>query len=125
MKKNKTSSLFIPLAGFVAGAVNGMLGAGGGIIIIYSLARLLGENIPDRRDIYANALCVMLPISVVSSIIYAVRGSMRIDGFGAYVLPAVIGGVIGGYLLGKLNADFLKKLFAALVVYSGVMLIIK
>ena len=113
------------LFGALAGAVNGLLGAGGGILIVYALAYALRGSEPDRRDIYANALCVMLPVSAVSCVRYAFMGNLSVDGFSKYVLPAIVGGVLGGFLLGKLRASFTKKLFSALVIWSGIVLIIK
>lgn len=125
MKISKNDGILLSLGGIVSGFVNGLLGAGGGIIIVYVLTRLLKGFVSDSRDIFANALCVMLPVSVVSCIIYALRGNINVSGFGVFVIPAIIGGVVGGVLLGKINASFLKKLFAWLVVWSGVMLMIK
>ena len=111
--------------GFLAGAVNGLLGAGGGIIIVYGMAYALREKECDLRDFYANALCVMLPISAFSCVRYAARGNLATDGMGRYVIPALIGGFVGGLLLGKIKVDALKRLFAALVIYSGIVLIIR
>ena len=125
MKSGFIKKLFLPLMGFVAGIANGLLGAGGGIVIVYALNHALGDRISDRRDIFANALCVMLPVAAVSCISYAVTGNLSVKGIGVYALPAIIGGAVGGFILGRINTDFLKKLFAALVIYSGIMLIIK
>ena len=111
--------------GFLAGAVNGLLGAGGGILIVWAMAYALRGEASDARDFYANALCVMLPISALSCVRYAMRGNLTTDGMSRYVLPALLGGFCGGLLLGKIKVGALKKLFSALVFYSGIVLIIR
>lgn len=111
--------------GFFSGLANGLLGAGGGIIVVYALSYSLGEKIKDGRDVFANALCVMLPISAVSCVSYAIAGNLTVSGIGVYAIPAIIGGIVGGILLGKIRLTALRKLFAALVIYSGIVLIIK
>ena len=111
--------------GFLAGVVNGLLGAGGGILTVYALSYALKKDSTDKRDIYANALCVMLPVSAVSCIRYASAGALLTDGFWKYALPAILGGIAGGFLLSRLKASFTKKLFASLVIWSGIILIIK
>ncbi len=123
--KSKTAPYLLLIFGVAAGFVNGLFGAGGGILIIYTLNYLIKDHIEDSRDIYANALCAMLPVSAVSCIRYAVNGNIVTEGFGIYAIPAMIGGIVGGFLLGKLKAGFMKKLFAALVIYSGILMIIR
>ena len=59
------------LLGFFAGLLNGLLGAGGGIILVRGAEKVLGREYHDGRDIFANVLCVMLPLSDVSAIILA------------------------------------------------------
>jgi len=93
--------------------------------VVFFLSWLLGDQLRDRRDLYANALCVMLPISAVSCIRYAMAGNLQTEGFGVYAIPAILGGIAGGFLLGRLRAPLLKKLFGSLVIYSGVLLIIR
>ena len=117
--------LGILLMGVGAGLANGLLGAGGGILIVYALSAALRESSHDSRDLYANALCIMLPISAFSALRYAGAGNLPIEDFFPYVLPAIIGGLAGGFLLEKLHGSAVKKLFAALVIYSGVFLMIR
>lgn len=126
--KIKLRTGVILLLGVLSGLVNGLLGAGGGILIVYALSYALkgredGEF--DSRDLYANALCVMLPVSAVSCVRYALAGNLSTDGFAVYAVPAIAGGIVGGFLLSKLKASVTKKLFAALVIWSGIILIIK
>lgn len=111
--------------GMFSGFVNGLLGAGGGILVVYALNYALRGRECDSRDVYANALCVMLPISAVSCVRYAFSGNLVTEGFAVYAIPAIAGGIVGGFLLSKMKASFTKKLFAALVIWSGMILIIK
>lgn len=123
MKIFRGSALLLAAGGILAGFVNGLLGAGGGIIIVFVLSKLLKEG--DSRDIFANALCVMLPLSAVSCAIYVSKGSVGFEGFSIFIIPAILGGLLGGFLLCKINVIFLKKLFAALVAISGILLLVK
>ena len=120
----KSPFLLLCIGGVVSGFINGLLGAGGGIIIVFTLSKLKKAD-AEPRDIFANALCVMLTISAVSCIVYASSSEISFDGIPPLILPAVAGGIIGGLLLCKINTEVLKKLFALLVVISGVILIFK
>ena len=113
------------LAGLAAGFANGLLGAGGGIITVFILSKVMKKQITSKNGVFANALCVMLPLSLISCAIYAFKGHMSVDGFGVFAIPAVAGGAIGGLLLGRLKAAFMRRLFAALVIISGVLLIVR
>lgn len=113
------------LVGFAAGIANGLLGAGGGTVIVFGISKVLGDALTDGNDVFATALCVMLPVSAASSVIYAMSGHITTQGFGAFALPAIIGGAVGGLLLGKLRASWVKKLFAVLVIISGILLIMR
>ena len=124
-KTGLSSFLRLAVFGLAAGFANGLLGAGGGIIIVFGLSPLLSFSENGKRDVFANALAVMLPVSVVSVISYISKGRLDTDAFGIYALPAVIGGFFGAVLLDRLKLPFIKKLFALLVIWSGVYLIIR
>jgi uncharacterized membrane protein YfcA len=113
------------VGGLAAGFVNGLLGAGGGIIVIFVLTKLFGSEITEKNAVFGNALCVMLPISVLTCALYASRGYMSPDGFGVFAIPAILGGVTGGILLGRLDTAFLKKSFAGLVIISGIIMMVR
>ena len=113
----------IPLVtGIAAGAVNGLLGAGGGIVVILvlgTLARRAGSTPASERDIPAASLLSMLPVSVLSAAQYASAGRLEIASFAPLLLPTLIGGVVGGILLDRLKLPLLNKLFALLLIVSG------
>lgn len=124
------------LSGTGAGLLNGLLGAAGGILLVLVLPRLtppralypsalpLGAR-HERRDILATALSVMLPVSAVSGLFYWL-GGIQPDPMLllSLVLPAALGGLFGAYLLGKIPSRLLAKIFAALVVVSGIRMIL-
>lgn len=125
LKSKNRGAIYLLLAGFGAGVVNGLLGAGGGILIIAALSKIMKNELVDKKDVFVNSLCVMLPISAVSCFLYALRGNLAAEGFGSFALPAIIGGVTGGLLIDKIKWGSLKRIFSALVILSGILLIMK
>ena len=123
-EKLKIKRRYLILGGLAAGVANGLLGAGGGIIIVWILQKAIGDLTGDSRDVFANALAVMLPISAVSAISYAVAGSMPRDDMSRFILPAILGGLVGAYLLDRLSIESVKTLFCVLVVLSGIIMVI-
>lgn len=111
--------------GLMSGFVNGLLGAGGGIITVWGLGRMLRGSAVERRDIFANALAVMLPISAVSAMNYSLRGLADGRELGILVLPAVVGGICGALMLERISADWLKLIFSVMVIYSGIAMLVR
>ena len=55
------------LTGAAAGAVNGLFGAGGGMLLLPLLHRLTDLR---EHEAFACSVCTMLPLSVVSLVVY-------------------------------------------------------
>lgn len=129
MIKNKISPgvkfALLALGGFFGGLANGLLGAGGGIIMTFVLEKVMDEGDMARRDVFANVIAATLPISVLSTAIYAARGNISLERFSIFVIPAVIGGVAGAFLLSKISTVWLKRIFALLVVWSGIYMVLR
>ena len=136
MKIRRTSAYFsgvwrplcgLLLGGFLAGFCNGLLGAGGGIILVLVFSRLFGSDTEARRSIYANALLVMLPLSCLTLFRYlssdALTDKLTSSSGNSIVLGAILGGFLGGVVLGRLRGSRLKFLFAALTVLSGIIML--
>lgn len=112
------------LCGGAAGFVNGLLGAGGGIILVFTLGAAMGRD-ADPRDIYATALAITLPVTALSLARYAAGGALDTTGFARFLIPAVLGGALGGWLLDRLDTRLTKKIFAAIVIWSGLSMLFK
>ena len=123
-RKSARSVLLLAGVGLFAGVVNGLLGAGGGILIVFGLSPLLGQDKEAKRDVFANALAVMFPVSIVSLIGYIAAGRVSLDGFYEYLIPCAIGGFVGALLLDRIKISFVQKLFAVIVIWSGLWMVI-
>lgn len=112
------------LIGFLAGLLNGLLGAGGGILIVIGLRAIFGKEVSDSKRFYATAIAVMLPLSVISAWQYMQNGHLPTLSLGLLVLPALCGGIIGALLLRLIRPLLLARIFAAVVLVSGIVLVI-
>ena len=123
--RSNTKLILLALCGLFGGLANGLLGAGGGIIMTLVLERIMSEDEMPQRDIFANVIAATLPISVFSTVIYAFRGDLDTDRFGIFVIPAIVGGLAGAFLLSRISALWLKRIFGILVIWSGLYMMMK
>ena len=111
--------------GLAAGMINGLLGTGGGIILVFAISSLCRAALPDRRDVCANALVVTLVLTLLSTVLYIRGGNAPPADLSRFVLPGALGGLAGGLLLGKISPTALGKLFAILLVVSGIFMLFR
>lgn len=113
MKRSK----YMPyLAGLITGICNGLLGAGGGMIAVAALEGLCGLS---EQEAHATALAIMLPLTGVSGVIYAMEGAIP-WGILAFVAPGLaIGSMVGAGLTGKLSGKALRRVFGTLMLVAG------
>lgn len=105
------------LAGGLAGLANGFFGGGGGMILVPLLTGRCGL---DQRRAFATSVAVILPLCVLSSAVYLFRGGLDLMAALPYLLGGLIGGWLGGRLFQKMNMDWLRRGFALLILYGGV-----
>lgn len=99
-----------------AGALNGLLGAGGGMLIVPSLS---SEGIEPNKA-HAGSVAIMLPLSAISAALYISKGTVSLADALPYIPGGIAGAFLGAYLLRKISPKLLKKLFGALAIYAGV-----
>lgn len=107
------------LGGLGAGVINGLLGAGGGMVVVPLLSAM---GVQGKKS-HATALMVIAPLSAVSAVLYLVQGRV---GF-ADALPWLPGSLLGAYwgsrLMPKIATGWLKLLFGGLMLWGGVRLL--
>lgn len=107
--------------GAAVGAANSLFGGGGGMLAV----PLLQRTGLDGRSAHATAILVILPVSLLSFVVYAAKGLCE----AAVMLPTAIGvtagGVLGARLLGKLSMRAVNATFAALQLLAGAFLLFR
>ncbi len=116
---NKKQRFLTVLFGAVTGFINGFFGGGGGMIVVPVMTVLMKV---EQKVAHATALAVILPISIISTIIYFFGGAVELE-----ILPAItislgviVGGVLGALILKKIDNKLLVKGFAVVMLIAGI-----
>ena len=125
MKKKISSRILkkrilLSLLGFLTGLTNGFFGSGGGMIAVESMERIGLES----KRAHASSILAILPLSIVSTVVYFIRGSMSFHKEALFLLGgASVGGILGALLLEKLSAKWIDWIFTALMLAAGVRMV--
>ncbi len=117
--KNIKQNLKSASLGVAVGLVNGVFGAGGGMLAV----PLLKKCGLSQKSAHANAVAVILPITILSAILYLVKGTVDFNDSFAYIPTGLIGSVIATFLLKKFSNKWLQKIFSAFMIYAGIRLL--
>ena len=117
----KYSKIKCALSGAAAGLVNGLLGAGGGMLLVPLLIRWCGL---EDKHAFATALSIMLPLSIVSILVCAMREPLPWSDALPYLAGGIVGGIAAGLLFQKVSANLLHKLLGAFILWGGVRLLL-
>ena len=121
LKKKKKFNFKTAVFGISIGVVNGLLGAGGGMLAVPML-KSIGFG---QKEAQENAIAVILPVSVLSASLYLLRDYVNITDALPYIPTGLIGAVIGTIIIKKISPNLLKKLFGGFMIYAGVRLLLK
>lgn len=116
MKGRKRPWLASALAGGAAGAANGFFGGGGGMLLVPLLVSKCGLS---RRKAFATSVAVILPLCVLSVVIYRLRVGLDFAAALPYLLGGLAGGLIGGRLFRRVSMPWLRRGFALLILYGA------
>ena len=115
MKKHKLIGPI--LAGLGAGAVNGLFGAGGGMVLVPLLSLL--TPLKDK-EIFAASIAIILPICLVSIAATAITGTVAWKDSIPYLFGSAAGGLVAGLWGHKIPANWLHRGLGILILWGGI-----
>lgn len=123
MDKRKKFKNFILKNTFavLVGFVNGFFGGGGGLLCVPTLEKIY--NIETKKA-HATTVAIMLPLSIVSSVVYVFHNNINVWTTIAIVVGSIIGGLFGAFALKKSNSNFIRWLFIAILFLAGVRMVV-
>ena len=103
--------------GLLAGVCNGLFGAGGGLLLV---PLLIGWIDLEEKQAFANSIAIILPLSVVSYVLFCIQGGNVWRDALPYLLGGILGGALSIKLFRSISPVWLHRLFGILILYGAV-----
>lgn len=113
MKKKYLTS---GLAGIGAGAINGLFGAGGGMVLVPLLTWLTDL---DDDEIFPASVSIILPICLVSLSLSFQPGTVPWDVAVPYLAGSTAGGILAGIFGKRIPTLWLHRILGILIIWGG------
>lgn len=123
MKGNKRVKGFIikSVCSLIVGFINGFFGGGGGLVCVPTLEKIYKL---ETKRAHATAIAVMLPLSIVSSIVYILNNSFNYGVLLSVMAGVMLGGALGAILLKRFSGKIIRWIFIVILFLAGVRMII-
>ena len=119
---NAQTIVLLILVGLAAGALSGMIGIGGGIIIVPALVYVLGFSQLQAQGTSLGLL--LLPVGILAVMNYYKEGYIDVKVVAIMCVAFIIGGWLGSKLSLSIPQETVKKIFAVLLLLiAGKMLL--
>lgn len=110
-------SIGILTAGLCAGAVNGIFGAGGGMVLV-PLLSLIGQL--EEDELFPCSVSMILPICIITLGFCIYKGESHWQAALPYVLGSAIGGVAAGIWGKRIPTIWLHRALGAFILWGGI-----
>ena len=105
------------LAGFCAGAVNGLFGAGGGMVLV---PLLTGLTDLQEEEVFPSSVSIILPICFVSLLLSVSQDDLTLKQIWPYLLGSGLGGIAAGLWGRKIPVVWLHRILGVLILWGGI-----
>lgn len=105
------------LAGGLAGIVNGLFGAGGGMVLVPLLTAI--TDLEDR-EVFPASICIILPMCLVSLVMGSLHTPIPWQPALPYLIGSTLGGLLAGLLGKKIPTVWLHRGLGILILYGGI-----
>lgn len=119
---NKMHIMGLILLGMFAGALSGLIGIGGGIVMVPTLVLLYGMT---QHQAQGTSLAVMVPpIGILAAWEYYRDGYVNVTTAGLLCIGFFIGGFFGGAIATSLSSVMLQKVFGVALILIGIKMVL-
>jgi uncharacterized membrane protein YfcA len=115
-RTGRTHLVLAGVVGLAAGALSGLFGVGGGILIVPGLVLLLQMS---QRRAHATSLAAIVPIAVAGAVGYAAGGALDWVAAGLLTAGGAIGAVLGTRVLSRIPERALRVIFAIFLLVAA------
>lgn len=120
--KNKLSDwLRGGIAGLAAGLLNGLLGAGGGMVIV----PLFEKAGLKPTQAHATSIAVITPLCVLSAFFYLRGGGFSLRDALPFLPAGLIGAYLGAKTLPHIPQGLLRRTFGAFMLYAAFRMLLR
>ena len=104
-------------AGLCAGAVNGLLGTGGGMILV---PLLTGITPIGEKEVFPTSVSMILPICFVSLFCSQNVANLNFLTVLPYLIGSTAGGVLCGFFGKKIPVKWLHRILGIFILWGGI-----
>ena len=107
----------VGIAGLCAGALNGLFGAGGGMVLVPLLGRLTKL---DDQTRFSCSVMILLPVCIVSLLFSTGWQDFNFLSALPYLLGSLAGGICAGLLGKNIPTLWLHRVLGVLILWGGI-----
>lgn len=105
------------LCGLVAGATNGLFGAGGGMVLAPGLQIL--TDVEEER-LFPTTLTIVTSLCLVSLTVYGLQGNLPWQAAWPYLIGSAAGGTLAGFLGKRIPTLWLHRSLGVILLLGAV-----
>ena len=105
------------ISGFGAGILNGLFGAGGGMVLVPLMGKLTDL---EERQRFPCAVAILFPVCIVSLLFSKDWGAFSLPQALPYLAGSLIGGICAGIWGKKIPVLWLHRALGILVLWGGI-----
>lgn len=111
-----SGKILLSIAGAAAGAVNGLFGAGGGLVLVPMLGKKVGLSESER---FPASIAIIAPVCVTSLLISG-QWDLSSRELLPYFLGSAIGGIATGFWGKKIPTTWLHRFLGGIILWGGI-----